>query len=788
MRVPLDGEWLLYFAPVIEDVDRPEELESSRLSQISAEVPGNVELDLSKAGVLPHDLYHGANILKVRQFEDFAWWYVRDFILSHDEVSSSPKWLVRFEGVDTIAEYWLNGQCLGHSSNALIDHEFDVTPLLITGANRIAVHLRPCREFSWNQRIAPLWSGGQVGTEESHWVRKAPHTYGWDIMPRAVSAGLWRSVWLESVPKYRIRHIYVATRAITSAEAFILLTYALDVPYPLRPNSEELAIRISIQSPDGVEVVRLVRQVTFPSGMMSLAIPHPQLWWPVGFGDPILYQWKAELVNRGLVFDERHGNLGIRTAKVVYADPATDTGGDFGIVINDVSIPVRGANWGPIDAFHSRDSQGYTDRLQTLRDIGCNLVRIWGGGVYPDTILYDFCDTNGIMVWQDFAMACALYPQSSVFEEMMRLEVEAVTQRLANHPSLILWCGDNEVDEYAWKIGIPPSVNRLTREVIPSFLRQNDPYRPFVPSSPYISQRIEERGTLEETPEQHLWGPRDYFKSNFYTTYRGAFVSEIGFMGLTFLSSMERFLSADALWPPTNDEWLVHATDPTVDRTSMYWTRAQKTFDRVREYFSPLTDRQNDVILASQIVQAEGYKFAIEWARQSRKRGIVWWSLFDGWPQPTSDAVLDYYLQKKLAYYYIARSQRVVLALAGEPVNGKSEYPIWMSNQGGIEWNGIVEIVDGDSDNADTPIWRGEVRAPAGELCGVTTVPVKAAPHLMILRWFSPTKEAGACTNHYITDHPPIDLLRCRAWLPRILGEGDYREFMAAWSRALSTQ
>lgn len=111
-----------------------------------------------------------------------------------------------------------------------------------------------------------------------------------------------------------------------------------------------------------------------------------------------------------------------------------------------------------------------------------------------------------------------------------------------------------------------------------------------------------------------------------------------------------------------------------------------------------------------------------------------------------------------------------------------------MSNQGGIEWNGIVEIVDGDSDNADTPIWRGEVRAPAGELCGVTTVPVKAAPHLMILRWFSPTKEAGACTNHYITDHPPIDLLRYRAWLPRILGEGDYREFMAAWSRALSTQ
>jgi beta-mannosidase len=399
------------------------------------------------------------------------------------------------------------------------------------------------------------------------------------------------------------------------------------------------------------------------------------------------------------------------------------------------------------------------------------MVRLWGGNVYPDEEFYTFCDREGIMVWQDFSMACALYPQDTLFQTEIQREVGAVVAHYANHPALVVWCGDNEVDQMARGRRIPTTSNVLTRHTIPDVLAVEDPHRPYLPSSPFISQVVDGDDRFA-MPEVHLWGPRDYFKSEFYTHYQAPFVSEIGFMGLPSKRSLRRFLDVDQMWPPDNRQWLVHATDPTVNPESYYWERARKTFDRAEEYFGSLPTQLSDIVLASQIVQAEGFKFAVEWARQHReKTGLLWWSLFDGWPQ-VSDAVVDYFLQKKLAYYYLAHAQNPLLALVGEP-DESGRHPLWISNHQQRGWHGPVQVTDGDSGQS---LWEGRVSVDGGELLAVARLEFDPEPaRLLLLHWQD--GEQTFC-NHYVVGRPPFSLTRYRDWLAAILGAETARQYL----------
>ena len=212
-------------------------------------------------------------------------------------------------------------------------------------------------------------------------------------------------------------------------------------------------------------------------------------------------------------------------------------------------ILVKGSNWVPADAFHSRDAGRYEKILALFVDLECNMLRSWGGNVYEDDAFFEICDRNGIMVWQDFAMACAIYPQTPEFLEVMRQEAISVVRKLRNHPSLALWSGDNEVDVSYYFNGLDPAHNKITREVLPQVVFQCDPYRPYLPSSPYMSPEVIATGLTKLMPEDHLWGPRDYFKSSFYTEHTAHFVSEIGYHGCPGLSSIKRFVDEQHVWP-----------------------------------------------------------------------------------------------------------------------------------------------------------------------------------------------------------------------------------------------
>ena len=267
----------------------------------------------------------------------------------------------------------------------------------------------------------------------------------------------------------------------------------------------------------------------------------------------MLVNFTAKIYRHGELIHTREMSFGIRDVELEREDPLDGKKGQFRFLINGVEVMCKGSNWVPLDAFHSRDAERYDEALALFKDVGCNIIRCWGGNVYEDHKFFDYCDRNGIMVWQDFAMACASYPEDERFQKLMAEEVKAVARKLRSHPSLIVWSGDNEVDsgaQFHWD----PDENSITRRVIPHVLHQHDWGRPYLPSSPYITHAMDAAGECSQRHgshlvEDHLWGPRDYHKSDFYANNLAHFVSETGYHGCPSLESIKKFITPEKVWP-----------------------------------------------------------------------------------------------------------------------------------------------------------------------------------------------------------------------------------------------
>jgi beta-mannosidase len=430
----------------------------------------------------------------------------------------------------------------------------------------------------------------------------------------------------------------------------------------------------------------------------------------------------------------------------------------------------------PLDAFHSRDAQRVTQAMALTDDLGCNMIRCWGGNVYESDPFFDLCDEKGILVWQDFAFACCRYPQEEAFLARVRAEAEAVVKRLRNHPALAIWCGDNEIDMAYLSEKISPEQNRLTREVIPQVLQRLDPFRGYVPSSPYAPPAVAEHpDPFRATPEQHLWGPRGYFKSPFYIQHSAHFIGEIGYHGCPDASSIRRFISPHAVWPwQDNAEWQVHAVYHWA-HTAIDRDRIKLMANQVRELFGQIPEDLETFVLASQITQAEAKKFFIESTRARKwgTSGLLWWNVLDGWPQ-FSDAVVDYYFQKKLAYHYIWRSQRPVMVMLGEPGSGKY-LPVIACND--TRQPTEVRYRVWDAESGDTAA-EGSILLPANQTWQAARIRTHASDQrLFLIEWEQTQDPDGAIRygNHYLAGTPPFSLERYQAWLPKIAHL--YREF-----------
>ena len=761
----LDGEWK---AAVIHDSDLngiqlPEKssdlamLESSCIGGkiLNGAVPGNFELELLKER-LAKDPFYGKNILEMYQYEDCHVFYARTFYFE-PAADTSPEFI--FTGIDTLSDIYLNGIKIASTCNMYITHR--IPAQIKQGENDLLVHLKPsCLEARKNEVSAGF--SHQRYNYECLRLRKAPHTFGWDIMPRLVSAGIYRTAGIYNRPAESFKQVYIMTSAVNLNEKTADLELFFEIEIGNKPIH---GYSIQIEGKCGESEFSHNDKLWFTSGRIKIMADNVLFWMPKGYGEANLYDVKVKLLKDGKTAESYSLKLGIRTCSLIRTG-TTDMffKGDFHFEVNGKKIFILGTNWVPLDAYHSRDISRLPECLKLLEDSNCNMVRCWGGNIYETPAFFYKCDELGILVWQDFAMACGIYPIDSEFMKVLCDETVDVIRSLRQHACIVLWAGDNECDQFIHDDPYKrnPNFNRLTREVLRDVTAMEDPARSFLPSSPYFD---EEAAKLPQAflTENHLWGPRDYYKSDFYKNSLSHFASEIGYHGCTAKVSMEKFLSPDKLWSwQNNDEWNLHASSPEAKSNAPYVYRIELMAKQIRELFGSIPDNLDDFILASQISQAEAKKFFVELFRTSqwKRTGLTWWNLIDGCPQ-FSDAVVDYYYVKKLAYFYLQQSQKPFIITFNEPHEWKIKLIAVNNSQSSIE----VKYKIRDYENGKI-LLSGKKNCADAESTIIDSLGYsQGEKKIYLIEW-----EAGVFSgrNHYLAGNPPFDLFWYRSFLKDI--------------------
>lgn len=752
----LSGTWRLYIAEHRNCKDYAhmifceKELKKKGLTAIDGTVPGNFELDMEKAGLIG-DLFYDVNTLEAQKLENRHLWYVCNF----EHKGATKDFMLRFEGIDTVAEVFLNGNYIDSTENMYLAHELSVSEELKSGKNELMVHIIPAMIYAREEKFGAGVTMTLPYNAAAERLRKAPSMFGWDIMPRIVSGGIWKPVYLIQKKKERINETYMYQRHDDRFDC-VTCYYDIEVEGDL---IQEYSLEIDGKCGDSV--IYRKSKLWHTTGYVDADVKDPQLWWPRNMGEPNLYEVTVRLFHGDELLDEKTFKHGIRYVKLVRTDYIDEDGnGEFKFEVNGKPFFAMGTNWVPLDAFHSRDLERLPKALELLWDSGSNIVRCWGGNVYENQEFFDFCDEHGIAVWQDFAMGCAIYPQDEDFQAVLKHEAIEIIKKYRQHASLFLWAGDNEVDVMTFHPR-NPNRNILTRRVLPEAIIEADPLREYLPSSPYVSQKVIDDGMRHRLSEDHLWGPRRYYKEDFYKNAVARFASETGYHGCPSPKSVEKFIAPENLWPwKDNDAWLVHAACmETAKERNAYSYRIALMASHLDILFGDtVPDGLENFALASQISQAEAFKYFIERFRSGKwdRTGIIWWNLLDGWPQ-FSDAVVDYYHNRKLAYFTISRSQTPVCVMFRDPAKSK-KMELVVANETQETKTVSYKVTDIESGKI---ISEGEGEVSPLSTCELEKLTAVKGQALLLIEY---TVDGKAFKNHYLTGEPTYDYKKVVEW------------------------
>lgn len=762
----LNGTWTLYYAESGKyQIDNYTEFDKYEIPNIPATVPGNVELDLSKNGLITDDLFMGKNLLgDVRKIETWEWWYKTEF--SSDDLDGKDVCL-NFEAIDCYAEYYLNGEKIGESDNALIGHKFPVGGKLKEN-NTLIVHIRSTflEEYKFDDPAVFMRMATTDHPANQIVSRRPPHSYSWDIMPRAVSAGIWRGVTLENHDEYEIVDVSFVQKFFSNGYVQLYANVQTNLPPCEFAYPKTLPV-LTVTAKCKDSYTEAKHNMMFRSVGATFGLMNPYRWWPKNYGEPDMYDITITITDGddGHLLCEKTVKYGIRKLELLCADTTDDGDGRFAFKINDVEIYCQGTNWVPLSPYHSMDAERYERVLELVDDCGCNIIRCWGGNVYEDTYFYNYCDEHGIMVWQDFTMACNYYPQEEWFYEKMRQEATYIVRKHRNHPCIVLWAGDNENDQALDATGINPNFNRITRDVLREVVEVSDPTTPYLASSPFYSEKAFRKIGREYTkvydvlPEIHVWGSRDYYKAPFYTKQTASFISESGYHGAPSAESIKKFINPDKLYPNTNDEWYFHSTHNMLQDSRISMMNKQ-----IVQLIGFLPDNLDDFVVISQFSQAEAKKYFVERMRLRRPHssGIIWWNMIDGWPY-VSDAVVDFYFDKKLAYYWLKQCQQPFCIMMDEINSWGST--VYASNCTLENKSGTYRIYDAETNET---VANGKFSIGANENAEIGKVNVFfSEQRLFIIEWTLDDGKVG--TNHYVAGYPGFDFEKIKnAWIPKI--------------------
>ena len=781
-------EWRLYYGVQDKNAPQsPQELLKSNFKSIQAMVPGNVEIDLEREGII-EDPMIGDNVYDLRKYEVYDWWYFREFNAPKLELGERVE--LAFDGIDCVADIWLNGQKIASINNMFVEHHYDITDVL-EKRNKLYVHIKSTELEARNQLRNNFGVRyDQLGQASA--IRKAPHMFGWDIMPRLMSAGLWKDVKLEIVPATHFSSVYWVTKDVypdvKKANMYVDWQFDTDLLY-----IDDLTISFVLER-NGKQIVnRQIPVTTTIARERFWGLENVDFWWPRGFGESALYDASLILKDAsGKILAKNKQKIGIRTAELVLTPINTEENpGDFHFKVNGEYVFIKGTNWVPLDALHSRDIKHVDEAFSWLTDLNTNMIRMWGGNVYESDHFYNLCDENGVMVWHDFSFGCTTYPQNEEFKSAVKIEADKVVRRLRNHASIVLWAGNNENDiSLQWandQSHIDPNTDVISRQVLPLSVREWDPKTPYLPSSPFISEeafKINNQIKMELSPEMHLWGPRGYYKAPFYTENNAKFVSEIGYHGAPNIESLIKMMTPENVYPWVNgikaDEEDVVTVDGELKKVEkLVWneewqakatrsnpnseTNKERNFlmvNQIREVFGECPTTLEDFVTASQIVQAEAKKYFIEFWRMNKgeRNGILWWNLRDGWPI-ISDAIVDYYGGKKLAYDYIKNVQTDVCVMVGDIREGNTGHPVILVNDTRTKQK--VDITIFDKDSGRVLLSETVEVEPNGKL-KVEELPKVGKNELWMIEY---TVDGLTYNNHYLAYAPPLKYEQYKMWL-----------------------
>jgi beta-mannosidase len=612
-----------------------------------ARVPGCVHTDLSANGLID-DPFFGDNEQGLQWIELEDWEYRLDFDLPAGILGQGRIDLV-FEGLDTYATVFLNDSLVLEAENMFREWRIDCTGLLHEVENELCVIFRSAvctaRE-EWISLGYELPGGPRVLT------RKAAYQYGWDWAPRFVTCGIWRPVRLEAWSGARIDNIRIIQKRLSLSMADLEAVIEVE-------SLRELGVSIALVDGNGLERgdgTLASRQRILHPGMnrveLGFTLVEPRLWWPRGYGEQYLYDLIVELGTDSGIVDVAHERAGLREVRLV-TEP-DGTGESFRFEVNGVPVFMKGANCVPLDAFPGGiGPERYEALIQNVLRANMNMLRVWGGGIYENDLFYDLCDENGILVWQDFMFACAMYPGGEAFLANVGAEAEGVVKRLRNHPSIALWCGNNESDEgwcnWGWQrqYGYSPGdsariwsdYEKLFHELLLRVVTELDGSRDYVPSSPRYG-RADLRSLTEG--DSHYWGVwHDGEPFELYEERIGRFMSEYGFQSLPGMRTIHGFTNAEDRMLGSNvmGAHQKHPRGNELIRTYME-----------RDYHVP--EDFESFVYVSQLVQADGVGRAIEAHRRAAPRcmGTIYWQLNDCWPVASWSSV-DYHGRWKALHY-----------------------------------------------------------------------------------------------------------------------------------------
>ncbi|MFJ6701180.1 MULTISPECIES: glycoside hydrolase family 2 protein [unclassified Streptomyces] len=673
LRSAVDTGWRLELTEPAADA--PAEL---RGRSVPAAVPGCVHTDLMAEGLLA-DPYVGLNEADQHWIGRSGWTWTTSFDLPPTPGDDPRRELV-FHGLDTVAEIRVNGHVVGRAADMHRTHTFDVTDAVTPTGNELRVHISSVYAYT-EARRAERGELPSTYDEPFNYVRKMAANFGWDWGPTLVTAGIWKPVELLSWSGARLESVVPA----------------VDVPLPGRDGPGTVTAAVRIRRAPGAEE-RELRIDAHVGGhgaagrvgpgestaTVTVDIPDARLWWPIGMGEQPLYEMEMTLGDAEGALDWWRRRIGFRT--VALNTDADHAGTPFEILVNGAHVPVRGVNWIPDDCFVSRTGRPeYAAALDHAVEANVNLVRVWGGGIYEKDEFYDLCDERGLLVWQDFLFACATYSEEEPLRGEILAEARDNVVRLAPHPSLVLWNGNNEnlwghrdwgwheiLQGRSWGLG-------YYTELLPAVVAELDPTRPYWPGSPYS-------GSQDRHPNDPLHGPihiwdvwneRDWTA---YAEYQPRFVAEFGFQGPACRPTVLRAVN-DAPAVPFG---------PVADAHQKAKDGVVKLARGVRPHLPERrrTDPEvemSDWLYLAQLNQARAVRFGVDHLRGQWPRcsGTVLWQLNDCWPV-TSWSAVDGDGHRKLMWYALRAAYRPRHAAVSTATGGRPF--VRLTNNGADTW------------------------------------------------------------------------------------------------------